>query len=113
MTQTERAAFVENFLSTYCLPVMASKGGEYSRGEADVNSNFKRVGEGSGISALKTAYVYAAKHWDSISNYVKNDGKVALTEPIEGRLGDMLNYILILASLIEEEKPTPADLLKL
>lgn len=104
MTTTERAKFVQDFLETHCLPVMASKGAEYSRGEVDVNSNFKRVGEGLGISPLKAALVYAAKHWDSIVNYVKNDGKVNLSEPIEGRLGDMLNYILIIASLIEEEK---------
>lgn len=104
MTAAERSAFVTNFLEKWSFPVLVSKGGEYSRGEVDVNSNFKRVAEGLGITPEKAAFVYAAKHWDSITNFIKNDGKVNLTEPIEGRLGDMLNYILIIASLIEESQ---------
>lgn len=101
MTASERAAFVTAFLDTYCLPVLASKGAEYSRGESDVNSNFKRVAEGAGITPLKAAYVYACKHWDSISNFVKNPD-TTLSEPLEGRFGDMLNYLLIMASIIKE-----------
>lgn len=103
MTSDQRAKFVEDFLAKHTVSVMAGKGKEYSRGEDDVNSNFKRVGQSSGLDPLTVAYVYAAKHWDSISNYVKNRNTPS-GEPIEGRLGDLINYMLILASLIEETK---------
>lgn len=105
MTSAERAKFVEQFLSEHCLKVMTGKGAEYSRGELDVNSNFKRVAGSIGSDPLTVSYVYAAKHWDSISNYVKTR-TIPSGEPINGRLGDMINYMLILASLIEEERTT-------
>lgn len=103
MTATEREAFVKEFLDKWCMPVMQAKGGEYSRGEADVNSNFKRVAQDLGVAPEFAAWVYLRKHLDSIANFIKNPN-TPLSEPIEGRLGDALNYILILASLIEEAK---------
>lgn len=101
MTSTERAIFVEHFLEEHCHKVMAGKGAEYSRGEEDVNSNFHRVAGSVGTDSLTVAYIYAAKHWDSISNYIKTR-KTPSGEPIEGRLGDIINYCLILAALIHE-----------
>jgi hypothetical protein len=103
MTAAEREQFVKTFIDEYCLAVMATKGREYSRNEDDVNSNFKRVAKAAGLDPIKVAYIYAAKHWDSISNYVKTR-ETPSGEPIEGRLGDMLNYILILGSLIKEDQ---------
>jgi len=104
MTKDTRAEFVEQFLKDHCLSVMNSKGADYSRGELDVNSNFKRVASALDLDPLTVAYIYMAKHFDSISSYVKTR-KISSGEPIEGRLGDLINYALILASLIEESKP--------
>lgn len=101
MTKDERAEYVQKFLDTFCFPVMGTKGEEYSRGEEDCNSNFKRVAEATGLTPLQVAYVYLAKHLDSIASYVKR-GQVFSDEGIEGRLGDAINYLLILGSLIEE-----------
>jgi hypothetical protein len=99
----ERANFVEEFLDERCHPVMASKGEEYSRGETDCNSNFKRVGAAVGAHPITICYVYLAKHLDSIASYVKT-GEVKSDEPIESRIGDAINYLLIMASLIEENR---------
>lgn len=101
MTANERAAYVQGFLDEYCLKVMGAKGAEYSRGETDVNSNFKRVADAVGSDPVTIAYVYLAKHLDSIANYVKTRNTPS-GEPFEGRLGDAVNYLMILGSLIKE-----------
>lgn len=98
----ERAQLINDFIDTYCKPLMASKGAEYSRGEEDCNSNFKRVAEATGNTPLQVAYVYLAKHLDSIANYIKT-GQAPSGEPIEGRLADAVNYLFIMHSLIKEE----------
>jgi hypothetical protein len=89
-------------METYIFPVMKAKGMEYSRGEEDVNSNFKRAGQDIGLTPIKILYVYLKKHLDSIAYYVKT-GQTKSNEPIQGRIGDAIDYLLILASLIEEE----------
>lgn len=103
MNAETRKAYIEGFIENHVLAVLASKGSEYSRGEDDCNSNFKRVAEAIGLDPIKVAYVYLAKHLDSIANYVKTR-ETPSGEPIEGRLGDAVNYLMILGSLIEEEE---------
>lgn len=100
----ERAKFIEEFIAERVHPVMKAKGAEYSRGEEDSNSNFKRVAEAVGSDPVTVCYVYLAKHLDSIASYVQTR-EVKSDEPIEGRIGDAINYLLILASLLEEEQP--------
>ena len=112
MTAKERADFINKFLKEHCFKLLDGKGLEYSQGTSDVNSNFKRVGSALGLDPLTVAYVYGAKHFDSITNYVKTR-KITSDEPIEGRIADLINYLLIFACLIEEDKcnkvPTPTD----
>lgn len=102
MKAIEREQFINQFMETYIFPVMKAKGMEYSRGEEDVNSNFKRAGQDIGLTPIKILYVYLKKHLDSIAYYVKT-GQTKSNEPIQGRIGDAIDYLLILASLIEEE----------
>ena len=100
MTGAERAKYIERFTEG-CLGLLRDKGMEYSRGEADVNSNFKRVAEAVGSDPVTVAYVYLAKHLDSIANFVKTR-QTPSGEPIEGRLMDAVNYLAIIGALIEE-----------
>ncbi len=108
MTSEERSKHINKFIEEHCLALLASKGAEYSRGEEDVNSNFKRVADclgGAPLDPLTVAYIYASKHWDSITNYIKT--RKTGTEPIEGRIADMVNYLFIISSLIaESQKPS-------
>lgn len=105
MNAANRAEVIESFLETYSGPVMKDKGGAYSRGEENSNSNFYRVGEALGHSPMETAWVYALKHIDAISAYIKGgcNGKLIGGESVEGRIGDAVNYLLILYSILVQE----------
>lgn len=81
---------------------MSTKGKEYSRNEEDVNSNFKRLSAETGINSKQVLYIYLKKHLDAITYFIK-ENKVE-SEIIESRIADAINYLFILASLIEEEK---------
>src|SRR5947207_2202566 len=103
MTAQQREQFVTDFLDVYTFNVMKGKGAEYSRGEEDVNSNLKRTAQAIGLDPLQVAWVFTLKHLDSISNFIKTR-QTPSGEPIEGRIGDAVNYLIILASLIKEMK---------
>lgn len=103
MTADERARFIKAFLDRYCFDVLRTKGREYSRGEEDVNSNFKRVAVAVGSDQETVVFVYLMKHIDSIAHFVKTRTTPS-GESIFDRIGDAVNYLLILASVIEEDK---------
>lgn len=102
MTSDERLAVAEEVFEK-CRTIMTGKGREYSRGEEDCLSNFKRAGEAIGIDPLKIAFVYMAKHWDSITSFVKT-GQTFSEESIEGRYQDLINYAIIHLALIREAR---------
>lgn len=104
MTSEERAQYIEGFIENHCKSVMESKGVEYSRGEDDCNSNFKRLAGELGLSPEQVNWVYLKKHLDSIAYAVKEGRFFDGSEPIEERVGDAINYLFILASLIEERR---------
>lgn len=101
MNFKERAAVTQYLLDKYSYPVMRDKGAEYSRGEENCNSNFFRVGDALGRTPMEAAWTYALKHIDSVSNWVKNGcpPNPPSGEPMEGRMGDIINYVLILYSI--------------
>lgn len=84
----------------HILEINQTKGKEYAS-EADALSNFYRRSEELGISPKAVWAVFAGKHWDSIMHYCK-EGKV-LSEPIEGRIRDLILYLLLLEGLAREE----------
>jgi len=77
-----------------------TKGEEYS-GEDDALANFKRTGKDQDLPVMKVWAVYAAKHYDAINFFIRN-GKV-LSEPIEGRIDDLILYLLLLKGLIADK----------
>ena len=103
MTQVERNEFVQKFFEEYCVKILNTKGNEYSLHQIDVNNNFKRAGNELEIEPKKILWIFLKKHLDAILAFI-NKGNVE-SEPIEGRIGDAINYLFILASLIEEDKP--------
>jgi hypothetical protein len=78
-----------------------TKGVEYANNK-DCNHNFKIIGEKLGIDPKIVLWIYASKHFQSIESYLKTGA--TLTEPIEGRIADAINYLFILNSMIEEQK---------
>lgn len=109
MNTADRNAYIEKFLDEHIRPVLMSKGVEYSQGQEDANSNFKRHAESLGMEPEQVLFVYLGKHMDSITYAIKTGNFFDLSEPIEGRVGDAINYLLILASLIEERRNAESD----
>jgi len=98
----------ENFIQAHTKArqkMSIRKGNEYANSESDRLANFKRVGANLGQPPETILMVYATKHFDAISHYVKMGcPKVddRITEPVVGRIYDLQNYLDLLLALLEE-----------
>lgn len=81
--------------------INATKGKDYA-GDDDALSNFKRQADRLGLSPEQVWAVYFSKHVDAVMSYCKN-GQVE-SEPIEGRLHDIIVYSFLMLGLVEEDK---------
>lgn len=83
-----------------------TKGGEYS-GDDDRLANFRRNGVALGLPMETVWAVYSAKHWDAIMQWVK-DNQTGKTRPreesIEGRVNDLILYLLLFRAMLEERE---------
>lgn len=87
-----------------CDRVLKSKGNDYTQrqpGDKGRLKNFYRNGERLGLPAVKILALYLNKHLDAIETFVRH-GQVE-SEPIEGRIVDAVNYLLLLAKLVRVE----------
>ena len=83
--------------------IMFVKGKEYTVSDKDKFKNFKSIAERMGTTPKKVAMIYLLKHMDSIRNYTLH-GIESSNEPIEGRIMDARNYLLLLGGIIKENK---------
>lgn len=82
----------------------ASKGAEYS-GDTDRLANFRRNGADLGMPMETIWRVYAAKHWDSLGQYVQDLTKGRTrkrSEPLEGRVDDLITYLCLFKLMLRE-----------
>lgn len=82
------------------------KGGEYA-GDEDRLANFRRNAHDAGCSMELVWRIYAGKHWDAISQYVKDivEGKTRpRSESISGRLDDLIVYAVLMKAIVEERE---------
>jgi hypothetical protein len=94
----------ETVESMYQLLVV--KGGEYA-GSEDRLGNFKRGAALAGVTPLQVAFVYAAKHYDSIATFVRDQASGTSrprSESMAGRFDDLANYCLLMKALVVEEE---------
>jgi len=88
------------------------KGGEYS-GDDDRLLNFRRLGVELGLPKETIWKVYVTKHWDAVSQYIKdlNTGKTRpRLESLESRCDDLIVYLILFkAMLIEAQEPKPMN----
>lgn len=99
----KREDFVENIIKTTMnkiLEINKTKGEEYS-GDDDICKNFKDQAELLDVDPKLVWAIYVNKHWAAIMSHVKK-GKV-FSEPIEGRIDDVILYLLIYKALIKEK----------
>jgi hypothetical protein len=85
------------------------KGGEYA-GDDDKLANFRRNAQALGLSMEHVWAVYAGKHWDAIQQYIKDlsTGRVRTrAEPIQGRVDDLIVYLLLFKGMCIERQPEP------
>lgn len=85
-----------------------TKGEEYS-GTVDRLANFRRGALALGLTKEQVLMVYAGKHWDAIQTYVKEQADPSgtsrvLSEPISGRVDDLLVYLLLFKAMLEESR---------
>lgn len=82
----------------------AVKGAEYS-GTVDRFANFRRLGYALDLPMEIPLLVYAQKHWDAITTYcndVNQNVQRERSEPIEGRIDDIIVYMLLLKAMVRE-----------
>ncbi len=114
MNQKEFTALLD-VISKSTTQLLISKGAEYAS-DTDRLANFKLNAERLGLSPLQVWAVYAFKHVDAIQSYSQKihaspDIPVpvkmravdrVLSEPIEGRFHDLINYMILGLALLEE-----------
>lgn len=81
------------------------KGREYAHGD-DRLDNFRRHAEAMNVPMELVWYIYANKHWDAVTQYVRDivTGTIDVTrlENIESRLDDIITYCLLMRAIVEE-----------
>lgn len=91
--------------------ILVMKGREYAGGE-DRLSNFKRAAANTGATPIQCCFIYLSKHYDSLATFVKDNAQGfnrPVSEPIEGRLDDLINYCLLMKGLVRENGNVPAQ----
>jgi hypothetical protein len=92
--------------------LQAVKGGEYASDD-DRLANFKEAGKRLSTLPEQVLLVYLDKHYASICNFVRDLAAHRTrprSEPIEGRVDDMIIYLLLFKALLEERKEAAATL---
>lgn len=88
--------------------IAKSKGFDYTKGSEDALANFKEGGQALGIDSKIVCWVFMNKHYQAITNYIRTRGK-SESEPIEERVKDMINYLVLMLALIVEENEVRSD----
>jgi hypothetical protein len=80
------------------------KGAEYS-GDTDRLLNFRRNAQDLDLTMEQIWRVYAAKHWDAIGQYVRDQAKGVerrRLEGLDGRCDDLITYLLLFKAMLVE-----------
>jgi hypothetical protein len=81
-----------------------TKGMDYA-GEEDALANFKTAAEALALTPEEIWSVLAYKHWSAVMTYVREGG--VASEPIEGRLHDLILYCFLMLGLVREKQEAP------
>ena len=82
---------------------------EYTEGNHNDNVlwNFENIADKVNLTPLQVLSVYYQKHNSSINNYLKDCKEYS--EPIEGRIQDMINYLLLMVAMLRKYKKRGID----
>jgi len=83
--------------------LLVGKGKEYTRRSKDILANFKRgAKEHPRLNPMDVWLIYFNKHVDSINTYIYAKGETTSDEPIQSRIKDARNYLMLFAAMVDE-----------
>lgn len=85
-----------------CDKILPTKGHDYTQGKKDRLANFYEAAAFLGQSPFQVWGTYFYKHLTAIFSFAKH-GRVE-SEPIEGRIHDAINYLLLAYKMVKREK---------
>lgn len=100
MTTKELYNLIEKELLPECMRILKSKGLSYS-GKEEALGNFKRCAELLKEPVERIWFVYFVKHFDSLCSHIRDE--YTDSEPIRGRIIDLINYLFIFAGILKEK----------
>lgn len=87
------------------LEMVEAKDADYAGADAQsFASNFYEEADALDITPETVWHVWAYKHWTAITTYCKTGG--VKSEPIDGRLDDVIGYALLLKGMLCEQRKT-------
>lgn len=101
MNQQQREQIIQKHLQR-CERIRTAKNVEYANDEGNANANFESDND-LGLDAITSVAVFMNKHYRAVRNWVKTR-ETKSDENIEGRVYDLINYLLILLTIIETNK---------
>ena len=105
MTYEEFNKFRDEFID-YANNLSDRKSQEYTISNPDKHFNFKNVAARLGITPEQALMTYVLKHMDAMCNDAKT-GKTVSNETVYERAVDIVNYMILYASLKHEQNHTP------
>lgn len=91
------------------MELIRAKNADYSQGEqkGDRIAAFRRIARDINITMEQAWAVFCQKHWGAVMKYIKQ-GTVE-SEPIEGRITDIINYMILLSAIIADGKKEDSE----
>jgi len=94
-------------LDTIAAHIRAAKAPAYNQNDGtDMLASFKRSAEQTGVNPLQAWGIHLEKQVSGIMTYVRTGAE---SEPIESRFADVLNYLYLGFSLLEDSKSKGLD----
>ena len=86
-----------------CVKLLEVKGEDYTIGTGDRLHNFKTVSSFMGMTPESVLGAYFYKHVAAVFAYIKSGGQNE-SEPIDGRIADCINYLLLFNKMVQERR---------
>lgn len=104
MNAADRTTILKKYLEDV-IDVLDKKGKAYS-GTDNVNANIESTAESLKITKYQVWSVFFKKHIDCIFNSIADNPEAPVdnTESLDGRITDAINYLLILKTMLVDDK---------
>lgn len=94
--------FADRFVD--CIDLLKAKNSDYTEGQGDRDriKHFREAAAKHDIPMKKVWGIFVDKHWSAVQKFLKS-GQTE-SEPIEGRIQDVINYMILLTAIIDDER---------